>query len=172
MNVEGVRSDLPFASGVPGLKAGSVTYGELFAVQPFRNILVTMTLTGAQIRALLEEQFKGCALGSSPGDDEAPLGDRWLNPSEGFTYTLNPGGAMCNRVDPASIKLHGVTIDPAAKYRVTVNSFLADGGGLFHVLPKGTDRLVGAPDLDALVAYFAKHPSISTGQPHRINVNP
>jgi 5'-nucleotidase len=172
MNTEGARSNIPFASGVAGLDPGKVTYGELFAAQPFRNILVTMTLTGAQIRALLEEQFKGCALGASPGDDEAPSGDRWLDVSEGFTYTENISGAVCNKIDPASMKLHGVTIDPAAKYRVTVNSFLADGGALFHVLPKGTDRLIGSPDIDAMAAYFAKHPSIAPVQPHRINVNP
>jgi len=171
-NTEGVRSDLPFASGVPGLEPGKVTYGELFAVQPFRNTLVTMTLTGAQIRALLEEQFKGCALGAAPGDDDAPSGDRWLAVSRGFTYILNNSGATCNKIDPTGIKLDGVVVDPAAKYRVTVNSFLADGGALFHVLPKGTDRLVGPPDIDALTAYFAKHPSIAPTQPHRINVAP
>jgi 5'-nucleotidase len=172
MNAEGVRSDIPFASGVEGIAPGKVTYGELFASQPFRNILVTMTLTGAQIRAVLEEEFKGCALGASPGDDEAPAGDRWLDVSEGFTYTQNKSGAVCNKIDPASMKLHGVTIDPAAQYRVTVNSYLADGGGLFHVFPKGTDRLMGSTDIDAMVSYFAKHPSIAPIQSQRINVNP
>jgi 5'-nucleotidase len=172
MNTEGARSDIPFVSGVAGLEPGKVTYGELFAAQPFRNILVTMTLTGEQIRAVLEEEFKGCAMGASAGDDEVPQGDRWLDVSEGFTYTQSKSGAMCNKVDPASMKLHGVTIDPAAKYRVTVNSYLADGGGLFHVFPKGTDRLVGPADIDAMASYFAKHPSIAPVQQQRINVNP
>ena len=46
-------------------------------------------------------------------------------------------------------------VDPAAPYRVTVNSFLADGGDRFFVLREGTDRAGGDLDLDAFEAYFA-----------------
>jgi 5'-nucleotidase len=50
MNAGGIRADLD---------AGPVTYGEAFTVQPFGNSLVTMTLTGAQLDAVLEQQFTG-----------------------------------------------------------------------------------------------------------------
>ncbi len=39
--------------------------------------------------------------------------------------------------------LNGVAMDPTATYRVTVNSFLADGGDNFVVLKEGTNRLGG-----------------------------
>ena len=172
MNEGGIRAELPFASGVAGVGNGNVTYGELFTVQPFGNSLVTMSLTGAQIKTLLEEQFTGCALDSPTGDTAAPSADRLLQVSEGFIYTWSRAGAECNKVDSSSIKINGVMIAPSAKYRVTVNSFLADGGDQFYVLRKGTDRLGGPQDLDAMTAYFAKHRSVAPGQPHRISVKP
>jgi 5'-nucleotidase len=48
----------------------------------------------------------------------------------------------------------GTPVDPAGTYRITVNSFLADGGDRFQVLREGTDRLGGAVDTDALEAYI------------------
>ncbi len=172
VNAGGIRADIPFSSGTPGVPAGSVTYGELFTVQPFGNSLVTLTLTGAQIKTLLEEQFKGCALDAPAGEDSVPPDDRVMQVSAGFTYTYSRAGTPCEKVDPGSIKIHGVTVNPTAKYRVTVNNFMADGGGQLPVLRRGTDRLGGPQDIDALTAYFAKHRSIAPDQADRINVKP
>jgi 5'-nucleotidase len=172
LNPGGIRTDLPFAPGLAGVKGGDVTYGELFQMQPFANTLVTMSLTGQQIKTLLEEQFKGCALGAQSARDTASPTDRILQVSEGFTYRWNPAGPLCNKVDTGSVKVNGMAIKPSAKIRVTVNSFLADGGEEFYILKQGTGRLGGPPDLEALAAYFAKHPSIAPVTPHRINVSP
>jgi len=172
MNVGGIRMDLPFTSNAAGVKGGSVTYGELFTIHPFGNTLVTMTLTGAQIKTMLEEQFKGCAL-ESPGDGvSAPSTDRILQVSEGFTYTWSLDGAVCNKVDSSSMKINGTRVDPSAKYRVTVNNYLSDGGDQLSVLKQGTDLLGGPLDLDALAAYFAKHRPVAPGEPHRIGIKP
>jgi 5'-nucleotidase len=51
---------------------------------------------------------------------------------------------------------------------VTANSFLADGGDNFSVLPDGTDHLGGEVDLDALVAYFGNHSPVPPGPQDRI----
>jgi 5'-nucleotidase len=164
MNPGGIRADLVFAaSGTEG--DGNVTYEEIFTVQPFGNSLVTMTLTGAQIETLLEQQFCGTNAGAR----------RVLQPSVGFTYTWNfaaIGAADCttaDAVDPATIAIGGVPVDPAASYRVTVNSFLATGGDGFAVLNDGTDRLGGAVDLDAVEDYFAANPGgVGPGPQDRI----
>jgi 5'-nucleotidase len=164
MNPGGIRTDLLFAaSGVEG--DGNVTYEEAFTVQPFGNSLVTMTLTGAQIETMLEQQF--CGINASF--------NRVLQPSAGFTYTWNGaaiGAADCataNAVDPATIAIGGVPVDPAGTYRITVNSFLATGGDGFAVLNNGTDRLGGAVDLDALEAYFVANPNgVAPGPRDRI----
>ena len=158
MNPGGIREDLLFASS--GVEAdGEVTFGEAFSVQPFGNSLVTMTLTGAQIDALLEQQFDNPEAGSN----------RILQVSEGFTYTWDAAAPVGSRVDPATIMINGSPIDLGTGYRVTVNSFLADGGDNFSVLRDGTDRLGGEVDLDALVAYFGANSPVAPGPQDRIN---
>jgi 5'-nucleotidase len=160
MNPGGIRSPgLTFPQSV-GEGDGKVTYGEAFTTQPFGNSLVTLTLTGAQIEAMLEQQFVGCGVTNAPASYNYPAGEngqtfnRILQVSAGFTYTWKLSGPACDKVDPATIQINGVTVDPAASYRITVNNFLADGGDKFYVLQLGTNRLGGAQDIDALEAWF------------------
>ncbi len=166
MNPGGIRTDLVYSQISGGELPGQVTYGEAFNVQPFGNNLVTMTLTGAQIDTLLEQQFVGC--GQPVG------GQKILQVSAGFTYSWSASAPACNKVDIASIMINGVLINPAGLYRVTVNSFLADGGDNFLVLKDGTNRLGGAVDTDALEAYFAAFAPvpIAPGPQNRITVLP
>ncbi len=158
MNPGGIRADLKYDQISGEEQPGEVTYGEIFTVQPFGNSLVTMTLTGAQIETLLEQQFVGCGQSFN----------RILQVSEGFSYTWNSAGSACDKIDPTSIMLNGVVIDPAGTYRVTVNSFLADGGDKFSVLVSGTERLGGALDLDAFEDYLAANSPVSPGPQDRI----
>ena len=151
MNPGGIRTDLD---------AGPVTYGEAFSVQPFGNSLVTLTLTGAQIDTLLEQQFSGANAGRP----------RILQPSAGFSYTWDPNAPEGAKVDPATIALNGTPLDPQASYRVTVNSFLAEGGDAFAILTEGTDRLGGALDLDAFEAFFAENSPVAPGPQNRISI--
>jgi len=162
MNPGGIRADLTYLSSAAGEGNGNVTFGESFTVQPFGNSLVTMTLTGAQIETLLEQQLAGCTLASA----------RILQVSAGFTYTWVASGPVCDKVNPATIMLNGVVINPAANYRVTVNSFLADGGDSFPILVQGTNRLGGAVDTDALEAYFVTHSPVAPGPQNRITMVP
>lgn len=148
MNPGGIRAPLLFSPG-GNVADGNVTFGALFAAQPFSNYLVTMTLTGAQIETLLEQQIFPIA----------PLTGRILQVSQGFTYTWDASKATDAAagkvdVDPTTIKLNGVTLNPTGAYRVTVNSFLAGGGDGFAVLKDGTNRKDGGDDLEALKAFF------------------
>jgi 5'-nucleotidase len=158
MNPGGIRADLAYPSSPAGEGDGNVTYGEMFTVQPFGNSMVTMTLTGAQIERLLEEQFAGCTFGSN----------RILQVSAGFSYTWVASGPVCDKVDPTTIMLNGSVINPAGLYRVTVNSFLADGGDSFPILTQGTDRLGGEVDTDAFEKYFAANSPVAPGPQNRI----
>ena len=157
MNSGGIRDDIRFSA--TGDEAdGEVTYGEAFAVHPFGNSLVTMSLTGAQIDTLLEQQFDNPQAGSR----------RVLQVSEGFSYVWDAAAATGSKVDAASIGINGVVVDPDGSYRVTVNSFLAEGGDGFSVLADGEERVVGAIDLDALIAYFAGRGAVEPGPQDRI----
>jgi len=173
MNPGGIRADLTYASSVAGEGDGNVTYGEAFTVQPFGNTLVTLTLTGEQIHTLLEQQFTGCTLGYPAN---APLTgqpfNRILQVSEGFSYEWKEKGTPCDNVDPASIRINGVVVDPTASYRVTVNNFMADGGDQLYVLTQGVNRLGGALDMDALAAYFAVNTLVAPGLRDRILLAP
>ena len=160
INGGGVRSPgFNFASSTAGEGDGNVTYGEAFTVQPFGNSLVTMTLTTQNIKDFLEEQFAGC-LG------QAATSTRFALPSAGFRYTWDGARACGARVsnvtltagaNPAEtlVDTAGVVQNPTKAYRVTVNNFMADGGDGYSTLVKGTNRIGGAQDIDALTAYMA-----------------
>lgn len=160
MNPGGIRADLTYAGSPAGEGDGNVTYGESFTVQPFGNSLVTKTMTGAQIKMLLEQQFDNPAVGST----------RILQVSEGFSYTWSMSAPTGSKV--SDIMLNGVPLDMNASYRVTMNSFLADGGDNFSAFTLGTDPLGGAVDTDALEAYFQTHSPVPPGPQDRITVVP
>ncbi len=153
MNPGGVRADLTFPSSPVGEGDGVVTYGEAFTVQPFGNVMTTLTLTGAQIKTVLEQQWQ-------------PTVTRILQPSAGFTYSWTEAAAVGSKV--SNIALNGVAIDPAASYRVSVNNFLADGGDGFVELRNGTNRTGGAVDLDAFTDYLEANAPVSPPATNRI----
>lgn len=158
MNPGGIRADLIFDNQDADEAPGEVTFGEVFTVQPFQNTLVTMNLTGAQIDTLLEQQF----------DNPTPGAMRVLQVSEGFTYTWDAAAPTGAKVDPTTIRLNGDMIDPAATYRITVNSFLADGGDNFTVLREGTDRFSGAVDSEVFADYVGANSPLTPGPQDRI----
>jgi 5'-nucleotidase len=144
MNPGGLRTDI---------LAGDVTYGELFAVQPFGNTVNAITLTGADIRGVLEQQFQ------NPGGPRAS--NLRLGTSEGFAYSFDVTKPYGQRVDPATITLNGTAIDPAAEYRVVANSFLVGGGDSFSSFTNGTDPATGPVDVDTAVEYFEAESPVS-----------
>jgi 5'-nucleotidase len=151
MNPGGIRGSVRYTrtDGQPQ----PVTYGELFTVQPFSNTLVVKTCTGAQIDALLEQQY---------------VVNRTLQVSDSLRYSFSATAAVGSKVDPATIKINGATVNPTGSYRVTMNSFLADGGDGFSVFTQCTNQLGGEVDLDALVRYFMAHSPIAPPPLNRI----
>lgn len=149
-NPGGVRTDITRRD------SGAVTYADLFASQPFRNQLVTLTLTGKQIKDMLEQQWL---------DPKRP---RILQVSKGFSYAWDGSKGDGERVIAERMSLHGQPIDPAASYRVTVNNFLSVGGDGFTVLTQGTEQRIGIYDIDALHAYFQANSPVSPAAADRI----
>jgi 5'-nucleotidase len=149
-NPGGIRTDI--------LKKddGAVSYGEVFASQPFRDQLVTLTLTGAQIKALLEQQWTD------------PKRTRILQVSRGFAYAWDGTKPYGERVIAHSLALNGQRIDPAKTYRVTVNNYLSQGGDGFTVLKEGTAPQTGVYNAEALYAYFQGNSPIAPTNAKRI----
>jgi 5'-nucleotidase len=151
MNAGGIRRDI---------NAGDITYGEAFEVQPFANVLTTMDMTGAQILAVLQQQFTRTG---------ATLGNGILQVSEGLTYTRTSAGLPGPEDDLMSeVELNEEPIDPTATYRVTVNNFLAGGGDNYTVFAQGTNRFVGEIDLEAFRRWIEEFTPIDPGPRDRI----
>ncbi len=144
MNPGGVRANLT------GDASGQVRYEDLFAVQPFYNNLVTLTLTGAQLQRALEEQWL---------NQPRP---RVLQVSRGFGYTWDNGKPPGQRIVAGSLRLNGAPIAPQQRLRVTVNSFLAGGGDNFSVFKQdGRDVRTGVMDIDAFERYVAAQGTVA-----------
>ncbi|MCL7460101.1 bifunctional metallophosphatase/5'-nucleotidase [Micromonospora echinofusca] len=158
MNPGGIRASLPYAASAGGEAPGEVTYGEAFTVQPFNNLVVTQTLTGAQLRNVLEQQFVGF---------KGQTTQRILQVSAGLTYSYDSTAPAGSRV--SALAFDGAPVDPAASYRVTTNDFLANGGDGFTELQAGTARTT-APgfDVDALIAYLGAGAPVAPGPADRI----
>ncbi len=173
MNPGGVRASFLYSQ--PGQQDGDVTYGEAFEVQPFGNNLTTITLNGAQLHEVLRRQW--CA-------DAASDGVKILQPSATFSYSYSravatqatsPCATAPNPVVPGSLTIAGTTVanDASQSFRITVNSFLADGGDFFPTFTEGTDRLGGIVDTQALEEYIAPSltgPAIAPPALNRITV--
>lgn len=137
-NSGGIRADLVVES------ERWVTFSEIFAIQPFGNDLVAITLSGAQLKQLLERQ-----LPKRPGATSTQV-----------SHSLRYSWAAMEGQDPhiVSISVNNKPLDLHQDYRVVVNSFMADGGGATGVLRQGRDRQVVGPDVDALVEWLAENP--------------
>ena len=138
MNPFGVRAALTPAAG------GSLTFGDLYAAQPFGNTLVTQSMTGAELKAVLEQGF----------DANGP--EQVLIPSAGFSFSYDRAKPVGQRI--VAMRLNGQPIDPAGMYRVTTNSFLAQGGDAFTVFAGQRTAQIGINDLDALELWLQGDP--------------
>jgi 5'-nucleotidase len=137
MNPGGIRADLD---------AGIITHGEAFGVQPFSNILMVRSFTGAEIEAILEQQFRVNAQGQPA--------NVILAVSEGFSYSWSLSAPLGSKVDPASITLNGQPVLPGSTYQVAMNNFLGFGGDAFPTMLAGDLVKFGADDLVALEDYL------------------
>ena len=153
MNPGGMRADLHVPNG-----GGEISYGQIFSAQPFGNNLVVKSFSGAKLRGLLDQQFK-----QKSNTNDSP---RILFPSTGFTYSYNlkkPAGARVS-----AMQLHGKAIVDTEIYRVTMNSYLANGGDQFSLVNQGGHVSGGEMDVDALEAYLRIHSPIKPPATNRI----
>jgi 5'-nucleotidase len=168
MNPGGIRADLVEND------ENNVTYGAAFAVQPFNNYLVSVSLTGEQIVDLLEEQWNEVNDGAR---------SRWkILQVAGIRYTWDEALAAQPNTDavvPGSVLVDGDgdgdvddPIVPGTTYRVVTNNFLVDGGDGFGTFTDGTDRFFGGLDIDAFSDYLGANNPYTPEPTDRITVIP
>ncbi|MDP4084068.1 MAG: bifunctional 2',3'-cyclic-nucleotide 2'-phosphodiesterase/3'-nucleotidase [Bacillota bacterium] len=131
MNVGGIRDDIK--------SAGDIKWGDLFAIQPFGNDIVSMNITGDQVRTLLNQQWSATSYAK-------------IMQISGLNYTWTNNLPIGQKILDIYLP-NGSKIDPNKVYSVTVNNFMADGGDGFTILKQGTNRTTWCSDLDAFVDY-------------------
>ncbi|PHA03676.1 bifunctional metallophosphatase/5'-nucleotidase [Bacillus pseudomycoides] len=147
---QAMQADIAFVN--PGsirhnLPSGSITWENTFLIQPFRNRLIKMDLTGKEIRSALHEQWT----------DEI----RMLQVS-GICYTWKE-----NEVKSILLE-NGEPLQDDATYSVVVNSFLANGGDKFTIFQKGRNRVEGPTDQEAFANFIRSTPSFENIQANHI----
>ncbi|MEQ4714765.1 bifunctional metallophosphatase/5'-nucleotidase [Nonomuraea sp. B19D2] len=158
MNPGGVRASLTYASSAANEGDGVVTYGEAFTVQPFNNLMQVVTLTGAQLKTVLEQQFTG-----GPNNQAFT---KILQPSANFTYTYSRSAAWGAKV--SDMKIDGVPVTDTQSIRVAANNFLVGGGDAFLAFKDGTDLWSGPLDIDVFVDHLGKNNPIAPPATNRI----
>jgi 5'-nucleotidase len=148
MNSGGVRANLP--------NAGPVTLSDLFSVTPFSNDLVMLEMTGAEIEAVLAQQFR-------PDRNMILL----ISDGSSFSWRQTPTGAG---IVPGSVRIGGARLDPARTYRVVTNAFLASGGDGFTAFRNNRPRTIVGTDLAAFEAYVAAHSPLPAPAAGRIRL--
>ncbi|WAC69519.1 ExeM/NucH family extracellular endonuclease [Microbacterium sp. SL75] len=147
VNAGGLRDELLYGSD------GVVTLAEANAVLPFLNNLWTTTLTGDQLRQVLEQQWGDF----SRRTDNANLS---LGVSENLRYTYDASLPAGQRI--TGLWIDGVAVDPTKGYRVGSFNFLLGGGDSFSVFAQGTDtRDSGLIDRDAWIRYLTDNPGLT-----------
>ena len=139
---QGWKTDVAFynAGGIrASLKAGNVTYGQLYQVLPFENTIVSVDLTGEQLKQVLE--------------DAAGRAGRLQIGGGRFVYRFS--NAAGDRVLEATIG--GAPLDPARVYHVATIDYLLLGGDGHTWFGKGTNVIYGDIEVDAVAAYMTAH---------------
>lgn len=150
INVGGVRS---------AIEPGDITLGKANEVQPFRNTLMLMDLTGQQLKDALETPYVG----------EDPSGGV-LWPSSGTSYSVDMSRPAGSRI--YDVVVAGTPLDLTKTYRLTFNNFTAGGGDAHVVLKNSTGYRydTGLLDIDAFVEYLKSRKPFDHVRENRIRV--
>lgn len=146
MNAGGVRADLA---------SGDVTFSEAYAVQPFGNNMAVAEISGAELKGVMEQQWRVAAT-----KDERPT--LILGFSDNVQYSYNPDAEMGSKI--SHVTINGKPLDENARYRVAGATFLlneGDGYTDFHTQDgKNTVQDSGMVDVDLFNRYLEDHSDV------------
>jgi 5'-nucleotidase len=149
-NSGGIRADIP---------AGEITRGEVIEAFPFQNVLATTTLTGTQVKQVLEQ-------GAS--------GQFGMVQVSGLSFKYDPRLPVGSRVTSITVAATGQPLSPTATYRVVTNDFMFNGGDNYTAFKQGTNPVIYSDQLlsDVIVAYVRQFSPINQQIEGRITTSP
>ncbi len=133
------------------IQKGEITFDKLYAAFPFENVLVTMRLSGEQVRRVLEQGVAG------------EFGGLQMS---GISVRYDLKQAVGERVVEAYVGSE--PLSPERVYSVVTNDFLAAGGDRMTAFAEGKNVAWGDTLMDALTAYLKKHSPVSPRVAERI----
>ena len=125
----GIRSALP---------AGPVTYEMLYAVMPFGNELMRLTISGRDLRQFLEQAVS-------------------MGQPSGVRITYDRARSSGSRIVDARFA-DGRSIEDGGTYTLAVGEYMSEGGDGFTILRDQPREAVGIKSLDALIAHLERAP--------------
>jgi 5'-nucleotidase len=137
------------------IPAGPVTLKQIMQALPYEEPLISFKLTGAELRAALEN-----SVGMLPATS-----GRFLQVS-GLSCTFDPAAPAGSRVK--EVRVQNVLLAGDREYTVAVNRFLADGGDGYAVFLKGRDKVEHQSPLRDLFSAALKSGPIGAKEEGRI----
>lgn len=135
-NNAGIRSRIP---------KGPVTYGQLYAVLPFDNVLAAVDLTGEQVPRILEKTVGGSRTSNMV--------------VAGMSYTFDRSKPVGERI--VTVTIGGQPLDAKKLYRIQTIDYLVGGGDGQDTFKEGKDIAYGDPTVDVVAEYIQKHSPVS-----------
>lgn len=139
-NSGGIRADLTVEPG------RTTTLSDLFAIQPFTNELIALTLTGTQLQELIRRQ-----LNSRRANGPATL---QVSHNLRYQWSQAPGAEPVLE----SVTVDGKPLELTRDYRIVANNFTAEGGNDLNMMKQGRDRAVVGMDIDAFEEWLRDNP--------------
>lgn len=160
---EQTGADLAFLPGVGygvAIPPGSVSAAQLRQLTPHESKVVTIRLTGKQIKDILEQDVEN-VFAENPANKVGGM----IQVS-GLRFTYDPLEAFGKRIQ--EVKTAGGNLDRERMFKVATNSMLAEGGHNYRTFLEGKDRTEHGRQFEMVREWFGKHSPVSTPAPGRI----
>ena len=146
------------------IEKGDVTLGDVLTVLPFGNLVSTLSLSGKDLLATLENGASQMETGAG----------RFLQVS-GLRYTVDPSRAVGSRISKVEVLDAEGTyqpLNPTEIYTVATNDFMRSGGDGYTIMAeKGIDAYDFGRPLDQVLAdYMKANEPVKIGIEDRITV--
>lgn len=160
---ESTHSDVALLPGVGygvAIQPGPITAADLRNLIPHSSKVVTLTLTGAEIRTILEQSVENVLT----DDPQQKVGG--IIQVSGLRFRYDPHAPSFHRV--LAVSISGAPLAPDRRYRVATNSLLSEGGHRYQTFREGRDRQEHAPQYEIVKAWIARQSAVSPPPEDRI----
>lgn len=115
-----------------GITAGDITRGEIAGIYPYENSLKAIRITGAQLRAFLEQSARYYTLRDGKIGIDGSIPGYNFDIVSGVAYDIDLSLPIGSRI--RNLRYKGADVAPADSFTMAVNSYRASGAGGYAVI--------------------------------------